>query len=344
MFEHREADRTPIIDGPWGATIERWQREGMPRNVDYVDYFELDRVAMISMDNSPRFPVQIIAENDEYSITTSAWGATFKNWKHIASTPEFVDFQITDADSWRTAKARMKIEPNRIDWERLQRFYPLWKKEGYWIQALGWFGFDITHSWVIGTERLLMALVEDPEWIVDMFATELDLNLALLDMVWDAGYTFDSVQWPDDMGYKQHTFFSLAMYRELLKPFHQRMIDWCHAKGIKAHLHSCGDINLFVPDLLEIGLDALNPLEVKAGMDPLKLKQQYGEKLLLHGGINASLYNDIDALEAEMHRVIPSMKAQGGYILSSDHSVPSSISLENFRRFVELGKQLGSYS
>ena len=86
-----------------------------------------------------------------------------------------------------------------------------------------------------------------------MWNHQLDVQLALLEMVWDRGYTFDSVFWWDDMGYKLSQFFSLAMYRDLLKPVHQRAIDWAHARGIKAHLHSCGDVRPFVPELVEIG-------------------------------------------------------------------------------------------
>jgi len=188
-----------------------------------------------------------------------------------------------------------------------------------------------------------MALIEDPEWCADMFNHYLDVNIALLDMVWDAGYTFDCAGWPDDMGYKYNQFFSLNTYRKVLKPVHKRAIDWIHSKGAKAHLHSCGDVNPFMPEFIEMGLDALNPLEVKAGMNPVELKKKYGSKLVLHGGINAVLWDDIDAIEAEMKRVVPVLKQGGGYIFSSDHSVPSSVSLENFRRITALAKQLGRY-
>jgi uroporphyrinogen decarboxylase len=98
-----------------------------------------------------------------------------------------------------------------------------------------------------------------------------------------------------------------------------------------------------MPEFIEMGLDALNPLEVKAGMNPAELKKKYGNKLVLHGGINAVLWDDIDAIEAEMKRVVPVLKQGGGYIFSSDHSVPSSVSLENFRRITTLAKELGSY-
>ena len=63
----------------------------------------------------------------------------------------------------------------------------------------------------------------------------------------------------------------------------------------------------------------------------------------LHGGINAVLWDDTEAIEAEMRRVIPVVKENGGYIFSSDHSVPSSVSLEGFRYIVDLAKELGSY-
>lgn len=343
MFAHREADRVPIIDSPWDATIERWHREGLPETVSFVDYFDLDRVAHISVDNSPQYEVRTIEETDAYKIHTTRWGATLKNWTHAASTPEFLDFIIKDPESWERAKARMRPDADRINWAALEKNYPVWQKKGYWIQANLWFGFDITHSWTIGTERLLMALVENPDWCVDMFRAELELDLALLDMVWDAGYRFDAVRWPDDMGYKYHQFFSLNTYRKLLKPFHKRAVDWAHEKGVMAHLHSCGDINPFVPELVEIGMDALNPLEVKAGMDPVYLKKTFGDKLVLHGGINAVLWDKPDAIKAEIERVVPVLKENGGYIFSSDHSVPSSVSLEDFRQIIALAKAAGTY-
>ena len=189
----------------------------------------------------------------------------------------------------------------------------------------------------------MYALVEDPDWCRDMFSHELETHLSLLDMIWDAGYEFDSIQWPDDMGYKGTQFFSLEMYRDLVKPFHKRAIEWAHAKGIKAHLHSCGNINPFVPELIEIGLDGLNPLEVKAGMDPVHLKKTYGHDLVFKGGVSATLWDCPEKIETEIERVIPVMKKNGGYIFSSDHSVPSSVSIDDFKQIISLAKKFGSY-
>jgi len=343
MFEHKEADRIPLIDSPWGATVERWHREGMPEGVSWADYFGMDKGAWIGVDNSPRYECKVLEETAEYTVTTSQWGATLRNWKHAASTPEFLGFTVVDPDSWLQAKKRMTPTRDRVDWKYLKENYARWRKEGCWIGGGLWFGFDVTHSWMVGTERILVALIEQPEWCVDMFNHYLDVNLALLDMVWDEGYTFDAVGWPDDLGYKGTQFFSMKTYRELLKPVQKRACDWARAKGVKVSLHSCGNVMPYIPEFIEIGIDCLNPLEVKAGMDPIAIKRQYGDRLVLNGGINAVLWDDTEAIEAEMRRVIPVVKERGGYIFSSDHSVPSSVSLENFRHIVELAKKLGKY-
>jgi uroporphyrinogen decarboxylase len=343
MFEHKEADRVPIIDSPWNGTIHRWQREGMPVGADWRDYFAVDKVASISVDITPRYESKVLEETDDYSIYTSPWGVTMKEFKQMDSTPEFIDFTVVNPEQWAKAKSQMTVSRDRVNWKYLEANYDQWKAEGRWIEAGFWFGFDVAHSWMVGTETLLMAMVEEPEWVQDMFNHYLDMCIAHFDMIWDAGYRFDSIFWPDDMGYKNTTFFSTRMYRELLKPVHKRAADWAHAKGIKAHLHSCGYILPHLPDVIDAGIDALNPIERKAGMDVLKLKQDYGDKLVLHGGINAVLWDDKDKIIAEIESLVPHLKVNGGYIFSSDHSIPNSVSLENFKAIVEKVKQVGKY-
>jgi len=343
MFEHKQADRVPMLGSPWGSTLERWRREGMPEDADFADYFGLDRVVGVGGDNSPRYEQKVIEETDDYIIRTDSWGTTAKNWKHASSTPHWIDRTIVDRESWQAAKARMVMTRDRVDWDHLKKNYPAWRKNDRWIQGSLWFGFDVTHARIVGTERFLIWMADDPELVIDIFNTQLDCSLQLLDMIWDEGYTFDSMFWCDDMGYRNGTFFSIDMYREILKPAQRRAIEWAHAKGIVAHLHSCGNINDFLPELVEMGLDALNPLEVKAGMDPVHLKKTYGDRLVLHGGLNAMLWDDIDKTEAEIRRLMPILKQGGGYIFQEDHSIPDCVSLKDFRRIVEIAKELGSY-
>lgn len=343
MYQHREADRIPILDNPWNGTIKRWIREGMPADVDYRDYFDIDKAASIGVDISPQFEVKVIEETDRYVICTTPWGVTLKNFKEEDSTPEFLDFKVNTHDEWENAKKRMTIDRNRIDWGYLEKNYPKWVSEDQWITANFWFGFDVTHSWMVGTETLLIALLEEPEWVKDMFNHYLESCIAHFDMIWDEGYRFHEIYWPDDMGYKGTPFFSNEIYRQLLQPFHRRAVEWAHNKGIYARLHSCGYIMPLLPDIVDTGIDALNPIEIKAGMDPFYIKENYGDRLVLHGAINAVLWDDKEKVIAEIEKTVPVLKEGGGYIFSSDHSIPNSVSLKNFRAIIDTVKKIGTY-
>ncbi|MCX7708186.1 MAG: hypothetical protein N2204_09275, partial [Anaerolineae bacterium] len=70
MFEHREADRVPIVDIPWDATIARWRSEGMPEGVDFEDFFGIDRITLLFVDNSPQYEQKTLEETDAHKVYT----------------------------------------------------------------------------------------------------------------------------------------------------------------------------------------------------------------------------------------------------------------------------------
>jgi len=343
IFDHKEADRVVMWDFPWPGALRKWHAEGMSENVSYEEYFGLDTVGRIQADNSPRYPIRVVAEDDTFITKTNEWGGTIKDFKYQDSTPEFIDFTITGPDSWKKAKERMNPTKDRIPWDYLKQNYPVWKKEGRWILGDVFFGFNNMTGGVVDMTEMLMALAVDPEWCTDMYHHSLDVNLALLDMVWDAGYVFDMLNLRDDLGYKNTTFISLDMYKTLIKPVHQKATDWAHQKGIKVRLHSCGFVMPFMEEFVNAGMDAFHPMEVKAGMDPLEMKKRFGGDLVLHGGINAVLWKNLDAVTAEMERLIPVLKENGGYIFASDHSIPNDVSFENIKAIIALAKKLGAY-
>lgn len=343
MYEHRDADRIPITDSPWNGTIARWHREGMPEGIDWRDYFDIDKVEAIGIDISPQFQGKTIEETDRYIIYTSGWGVTMKQFKELDSTPEFLDYKVCNPDEWEKAKALMGVRRDRINWQYLEDNFQKWRADGRWIHGNFWFGYDAVHSWMSGMENILIGMMEEPEWIKDMFNTYLESSIAHFDMIWDAGYHFDEIFWCDDMGYKDRSFFSNETYREMIQPFQKRAVGWAHSHGIPARLHSCGNIMSLLPDILETGIDALNPIEVKAGMDPILIKKTYGDRLVLHGGVNAVLWDHKDEIVENIEQTIPILKENGGYIFSSDHSIPNSVTLENMKAIVETVKRVGRY-
>ena len=98
-----------------------------------------------------------------------------------------------------------------------------------------------------------------------------------------------------------------------------------------------------VDDLMEIGIDGLNPLEVKAGMDPVKLKQDFGDRLLLKGGTNAQHWDHFDLILEEILSTVPILSENSGYIFSTDHSIPNSVSFDTMKKIIELVKGIRTH-
>ena len=110
-------------------------------------------------------------------------------------------------------------------------------------------------------------------------------------------------------------------------------------------LHTCGQNMELVPLYVEAGFDVLNPLEVKAGMDIFALKRDFGEVLTLWGGIDVRAIANPDpaVLEREIRAKVAMAKQGGGYVFSSDHSIPENVSLQQYEHMLELGREYGSY-
>ena len=151
----------------------------------------------------------------------------------------------------------------------------------------------------------------------------------------------DAVWMSEDLGFKKKPFFSTTMYEELLFPGHKRLFDFFHSKGLKVIVHSCGFVEPLVPGLIKAGMDCLQAMEVKAGMDMPRLFRQFGDVISFCGNIDliVLLSNDLDAITEEIERkVLPVIQNGGGYILHSDHSIPPQVEYKTFKHFSECRK------
>jgi len=128
-------------------------------------------------------------------------------------------------------------------------------------------------------------------------------------------------------------------------PAQKRLCSRMAEDGLPVVLHSCGNVTEHVPLLIEAGFAGLQPLEVKAGVDMLALKHQFGDRFTFMGGLDVRKMSDPDpsAIEQEIACKIPVMKQGGGYIYHSDHSIPSDVSLAQYRRVMELVEEYGRY-
>ena len=365
----REPDRVPIHDSPWVSTVDRWQQEGMPTDVSPAEYFDYG-VVMFGADLTPRFPVRKVSEDERYVIETTPFGGLRRNRKDYASTPEWLEFPCHDRQDWERIKQRLEPSQDRVDWEgyRLvgltydEREDSLqltgrreWRVglEGYWqARKAGKFiaytapiGFGHIHQSYVGTEELLIAIAMEPEWVMDMYETNADLVIANYETMVEGGFEFDGAFLVCDLGYRNGTFFSPRHFEEQLHPTFQRIFGHFRGKGLPVILHSDGRILEFIPYFIEEGLSFLQPLEVKAGMNLIQLKREYGKRLAFMGGIDvrAMAHPDHQVIEEEIRTKFEVVMQGGGYIYHSDHSVPNNVSLPQYQRVMELAHQYGQY-
>ncbi len=341
---HREADRVPIHDTPWFTTVRRWHREGLPEDQSPAQYFGYE-FSGVGADTSLRMPTEVVEETDEYVIAWNSNGALRKNWKHATSTPECLDFRIKTPADWYARKQELEIGRDRIDWEGGLRAQRAAKEQGLWFPYHAATGYDKTQG-IVGSERLLMAMATDPDWVADMFMWNAEVIVQTAQMMIDGGFCFEGAFIYDDMGYRNGPLFSPKMYRELCLPAHKKVCDFFHRYGLKVILHSCGNVTALVPHLIEAGFDCLQPLEVKAGMDLVALKEQYGQRLAFMGGIDVRLMadgTDPKLLEEEIRVKVGLAKRGGGYIYHSDHSVPDNVSFDTYKYVIDLVLKYGQF-
>ena len=331
------------MDTIWDTTVSRWEQEGLPKGESTAEYFELDRWVKIGGDISLQLPSKTIEDTEKYVISRNSNGAVTKRWKKSTSTPELIDFRITNRRGWEEHKERIRYNESRVDYKKAKDDFKNGRDTGSSVQYANGIGYDWWQR-IVGPTNMLIGMKDDPEWIKEMYKANADLNIIIMEEMMTRGIKFDSAFFWDDLGYRNGTFFSPAMYRELLFPYHRRLCDFCNERQMTAILHSCGNVSSFLPMLIEAGFGCIQPLEVKAGMDLLRLKSKYGEKISLMGGIDVrAMAQEGKALEREVKEKITSAKKGGGYIYHSDHSVPDNVSFQSYSKLISLVREYGKY-
>ncbi len=160
------------------------------------------------------------------------------------------------------------------------------------------------------------------------------------------GDIVDIVFFGDDLAGQLAPLFDPAIYRELLKPRHARMIDAVKRKAdVKVLYHSCGAVSQLVDDLIDIGVDALNPVQVAAGdMEPASLKRRFGDRIAFWGGIDTQRilpFGSVDEVAAEVGRVIDILGDGGGFVLNSVHNIQDDIPVANIIAMFDAGRAHG---
>jgi uroporphyrinogen decarboxylase len=158
----------------------------------------------------------------------------------------------------------------------------------------------------------------------------------------------DVVAWGDDIAIQDTTLISPKTYRDLIKPRHRRMVQAVKSRSnAKIHYHSCGSVYAIIEDLIEVGIDALNPIQVSANkMDPATLKQEFGDRLAFWGGIDTQRvlpYGSPPEVRKEVRKTIDCLGRGGGYVLAGVHNIQADVPPENIVAMFDEGRNYSTY-
>ncbi len=359
-LQHQEPDRVPLSDFFWGSFIRRWHQElGLAPDANPYYHYDLDWI--VTCPNMVPWirPFETLKETGEEVVVRTGFGATI--CKHF-------EFPMPEARAWQIDTIE-KLEQAEFDDPRdRRRFFEAGDNQiagvgdGFernsppWIETVKSLrpDFPVYGSMIevsecltrlIGQEHTLLWMGEYPERMAAVInrlgAHFLECAKAELDA--GRGWLDGFVIW-GDVAYKKSTFMSPGYWRDNFKPWVARITQSAHADGLPVIYHGCGNVKSIFPDYIDMGIDAYNPLEAKAGMDVLELRRQYGHRIGFCGNSNIQVWEsgDREAIRREVLRKLNAARG-GGFIFQSDHSVSSAVSGQTYDDIVRLVREYGTY-
>lgn len=334
-------DRLPLLYwDAWEDTKQRWKVEGMRNYNQELSSFDgpMQSCWLYGMFQGPipAFEEKIIHEDDRYLDVQNYVGQIERRLKSGTSMPFFIDYPIKSRVDWERYKKR--FDSNTVgryphNWAQLVRERKT--IESGEIRGLAVWGFYGFPRHMFGAEKLSFMFYDDSSLIMEMneywvFFTMKRLERAVKEM------GFDYVIIWEDNCYNHGMLHSPKIFKDFMAPYYQTLVTFFRKNDIDIiSVDSDGNVTELIPLLLDVGITAMHPFEVAAGMDVVKIGKEY-QGLQIWGGIDkCALAKGPKAIDAELERVILPMKKRGGYAAGLDHSVPSNVSLENHRYYVK---------
>lgn len=327
----RRTDRPPTS---LRCTAEAWDalraHLGVSTNDEVLDALDVDLrwIKVPFIGPKERSAVRFESEGADY------WGCPIRKVANeFSSYYEYYDFPLAGAQSVEEVERHAWPSLDWWDYSAVPAAVEAAHRGGR--RAVAFFaGCAFEMSWYLrGFEAFLMDLHEQPEIPeaicrhVETYSREMTLRV-----IEAAGAGIDVIVSGGDVGTERGMLLSPRVWRERVKPFSKGLIAPFKKMGLKTFYHSCGSILPVIDDLIEIGVDILDPIQVSAvGMDPEVISSTWGERLSFHGAIDVRFLARAtpDEVYRETTRMIEVLGRHGGYIVSPSHRVQGDTPAEN---------------
>jgi uroporphyrinogen decarboxylase len=205
-------------------------------------------------------------------------------------------------------------------------------------------GFEFPHYLRGGMENLLLDYYDNPRLAHELAEMVIDYKIRLMRKAIREGA--DAVVSGDDYANQHGTVMSPQHFRQFVLPYLKRSIDAAHDEGVPFIKHTDGNIWAILDDLVQAGIDALDPIEPAAGMDIGEVKAKYGDRIAVIGNVDCSFVltrGTVEEVEEAVKETIAKASPGGGHILASSNSIHPAVKPENYKAMVEAARKFGRY-
>ncbi len=358
VYAYQPVDRVPDIEfGYWPQTIRRWVREGMPidltedeqnsmfpARLDRFFGFEPEGVGIdLQQGMHPKFVEQTIERREASVILRDEAGVLaerYLNESDASSIPRYIRFPIETPEDWADMRARYRLDdpfralfPGDIDAARKA----MRRGQMITVFCIGFYGQ--LRNWM-GMEALSYAFYDQPAMIHAMVEHWAELCAQQIEQL-PADIVIDQVNWWEDMAGKNGPLVGPQVFREFLQPGYRRVMQAARKHGCELAMVDCdGNPHDIVANWMEEGVNIMFPLEVAAGVDAYRWREEFGLPLRLRGGIaKQPLVEGGRAIDRELERIRPLLE-QGGFIPHLDHLVPPDIPYSHYCDYLDKKRKL----
>lgn len=365
-LKHQEPDRIPLalwggsyglVDPLYKALVEKFEL-GDPLNairqghtVNHMDDRLLEALnvdtRMIWPGASPSSPTHINAEDDliyddfgqPWKRTHPYYSATdgiLKNANALDAINNLVKWPDVDDPRWTQGVAERAKSLEGGDYFIIGRM----------VVSHGPFQMACD---LRSMENFMMDMIMNPDFAETLLDRVTDIICGLTrNYLKASGGVMDMIELPgDDYAANDNLIFSPKLFRQLIRPRIEKLIDCIREiqPDIKIMLHSDGAIGKLVPDFIEMGIDVLHPLEPVSGMDPEKIKAEFGERISFLGGVDIShaMLGSIEDVHADADRCLQNLAPGGGYLLAPCNHLQADVPPENVIELYNYAKSKGVY-
>jgi uroporphyrinogen decarboxylase len=348
-IRHQETDFVPYNFHATGTVYHKVREHyDLPNNEAVVDFIGNHIIKIGSDFNvnpwSPDIQMGLVPSGGAMTTAMDASGGLHTDefgciWDRRMGMPHPVGYPLKE-DFHRLSQYEMPDPYHVGRFDQAKKLVDRYQGSTFLFGKLGMCLFE--RAWSIrGFEELLLDMVERPEFVEELLDRILyEWNLPIIDQ--QLAFGVDGFYFADDWGSKTSLLFSAKMWRKFIKP--RLAICYQRVKENSAFVgqHSDGNILPLISDMIEIGLDVLNPIQPSV-YDPNIIKDQFGGKITLYGGIDVETtlpFGTPKEVAEEMHKRATSLGKGGGYILQSSHTIMSDVPLENVIAYIETCHQM----